>query len=121
MYQNNQLELLINAYEGSIPHDITLIIAKIQSIYKSYNADYSRYTQNYISTRYEAEIQQVIDTDDYNTFLRYYDNKGIFTMFLPQLKLENKIPYREAVFAYLIEHKNVLAELREEYFPCITV
>ena len=49
MYQNNQLELLINAYEGSIPHDITLIIAKIQSIYKSYNADYSRYTQNYIS------------------------------------------------------------------------
>lgn len=49
MYQNNQLELLINAYEGSIPHDITLIIAKIQSIYKVYNADYSRYTQNYIS------------------------------------------------------------------------
>ena len=45
MYQNNQLELLINAYEGSIPHDITLIIAKIQSIYKVYNADYSRYTQ----------------------------------------------------------------------------
>ena len=51
-----------------------------------------------LRTRYEAEIQQVIDTDDYNTFLRYYDNKGIFTMFLPQLKLENKIPYREAVF-----------------------
>ena len=74
-----------------------------------------------LRTRYEAEIQQVIDTDDYNTFLRYYDNKGIFTMFLPQLKLENKIPYREAVFAYLNEHKNVLAELREKYFPCITV
>ncbi len=74
-----------------------------------------------LHTRYEAEIQQVIDTDDYNTFLRYYDNKGIFTMFLPQLKLENKIPYREAVFAYLNEHKNVLAELREKYFPCITV
>lgn len=42
---------------------------------------------------YEAEIQQVIDADDYNTLLRYYDNKGIFTMFLPQLKLENKMPY----------------------------
>ena len=46
---------------------------------------------------YEAEIQQVIDADDYNTLLRYYDNKGIFTMFLPQLKLENKMPYKEAV------------------------
>lgn len=50
---------------------------------------------------YEAEIQQVIDADDYNTLLRYYDNKGIFTMFLPQLKLENKMPYKEAVFTYL--------------------
>ena len=46
---------------------------------------------------YEAEIQQVIDADDYNTLLRYYDNKGIFTMFLPQLKLENKMPYKEGL------------------------
>lgn len=57
---------------------------------------------------YEAEIQRVIDADDYNTLLRYYDNKGIFTMFLPQLKLENKMPYKEAVFTYLSEHKDVL-------------
>lgn len=68
---------------------------------------------------YEAEIQRVIDADDYNTFLRYYDNKGIFTMFLPQLKLENKMPYKEAVFTYLSEHKDVLTRLRNKYFPGI--
>ena len=70
---------------------------------------------------YEAEIQQVIDADDYNTLLRYYDNKGIFTMFLPQLKLENKMPYKEAVFTYLSEHKDVLTGLRSKYFPGIIV
>ena len=42
-----------------------------------------------LQTSYETEIQQVIDADDYNTYLRYYDNKGIFTAFLPQLKLED--------------------------------
>lgn len=70
---------------------------------------------------YEAEIQQVIDADDYNTLLRYYDNKGVFTMFLPQLKLENKMPYKEAVFTYLSEHKDVLTGLRSKYFPGIIV
>lgn len=70
---------------------------------------------------YEAEIQQVIDADDYNTLLRYYDNKGIFTMFLPQLKLENEMPYKEAVFTYLSEHKDVLTGLRSKYFPGIIV
>lgn len=70
---------------------------------------------------YEAEIQQVIDADDYNTLLRYYDNKGIFTMFLPQLKLEKKMPYKEAVFTYLSEHKDVLTGLRSKYFPGIIV
>lgn len=70
---------------------------------------------------YEAEIQRVIDADDYNTLLRYYDNKGIFTIFLPQLKLENKMPYKEAVFTYLSEHKDVLTGLRSKYFPGIIV
>lgn len=70
---------------------------------------------------YEAEVQRVIDADDYNTLLRYYDNKGIFTMFLPQLKLENKMPYKEAVFTYLSEHKDVLTGLRSKYFPGIIV
>ena len=70
---------------------------------------------------YEAEIQRVIDADDYNTLLRYYDNKGIFTMFLPQLKLENKMPYKEAVFTYLSVHKDVLTGLRSKYFPGIIV
>lgn len=70
---------------------------------------------------YEAEIQRVIDADDYNTLLRYYDNKGIFTMFLPQLKLENKMPYKDAVFTYLSEHKDVLTGLRSKYFPGIIV
>ena len=70
---------------------------------------------------YEAEIQRVIDADDYNTLLRYYDNKGIFTMFLLQLKLENKMPYKEAVFTYLSEHKDVLTGLRSKYFPGIIV
>lgn len=70
---------------------------------------------------YEAEIQRVIDADDHNTLLRYYDNKGIFTMFLPQLKLENKMPYKEAVFTYLSEHKDVLTGLRSKYFPGIIV
>ena len=49
MYQNNQLDLLINAYEGSIPPNVAQVIATIQAIYKAYNDDYSRYTENYIS------------------------------------------------------------------------
>lgn len=47
MYQNNQLDLLINAYEGSIPPNVAQVIATIQAIYKAYNDDYSRYTENY--------------------------------------------------------------------------
>lgn len=42
-------------------------------------------------------------------------------MFLPQLKLENKMPYKEAVFTYLSEHKDVLTGLRSKYFPGIIV
>lgn len=72
-------------------------------------------------TSYEAEIQQVIDADDYNTYLRYYDNKGILTLFLPQLKLKNKMTYKEAVFTYLKTHKDLLEKLRNKYFPDITV
>ena len=49
MYQNNQLDLLIKAYEGSIPPNVAQVIATIQAIYKAYNDDYSRYTENYIS------------------------------------------------------------------------
>ena len=49
MYQNNQLDFLINAYEGSIPPNVAQVIATIQAIYKAYNDDYSRYTENYIS------------------------------------------------------------------------
>lgn len=36
MYQNNQLDLLINAYEGSIPPNVAQVIATIQAIYKAY-------------------------------------------------------------------------------------
>lgn len=39
MYQNNQLDLLINAYEGSIPPNVAQVIATIQAIYKAYNDD----------------------------------------------------------------------------------
>ena len=48
MYQNNQLDLLINAYEGSIPPNVAQVIATIQAIYKAYNDDYSRYTEKII-------------------------------------------------------------------------
>jgi len=49
MYKNDQLELLISAYEGNLPQDIAAIISEVQSIYKAYNDDYERYTENYIS------------------------------------------------------------------------
>lgn len=68
-----------------------------------------------LHTKYEEEIQKVIDTDDYNTYLRYYDNKGIFGQFSSILKLEKEMKYGEAVFAYLKEHKEVLVKLRRKY------
>ena len=70
---------------------------------------------------FETEIQQAIDADNYNTYLRYYDNKGMLITFAKQLALESKMPYKEAVFAFLNNHKEVLAELRAKYFPDITV
>lgn len=74
---------------------------------------------NVLYTKYEEEIQKVIDKDDYNTLLKYYDNKGIFNKFLPQLKLKGEMQYREAVFSYLMNNKNVLSELRKRYLPDI--
>ena len=88
---------------------------------KSY-ADYTRSIDlDDLYSSFETEIQQAIDTDNYNTYLRYYDNKGMFATFAKQLALENKMPYKEAVFAFLNDHKEVLAELRAKYFPGITV
>lgn len=105
----------------------TFFTGKIKKLkdFPELKAEYTSFSSSVdldaLHASYEAEIQRVIDTDDYNTFLRYYDNKGIFTMFLPQLKLENKMPYKEAVFAYLSEHKDVLTVLRNKYFPGIIV
>ena len=92
--------------------------SELQAEYKTFSSSIDLGT---LYTGYDAEIQQIIDTDDYNTFLRYYDNKGIFTVFLPQLKLENKMTYKEAVFAYLSDHKDLLRGLRKKYFPGINV
>lgn len=92
--------------------------SELQAEYKTFSSSIDLGT---LYTGYDAEIQQIIDTDDYNTFLRYYDNKGIFTVFLPQLKLKNKMTYKEAVFAYLSAHKDLLRGLRKKYFPGINV
>lgn len=70
---------------------------------------------------FKTEIEKVIDTDNYNTYLRYYDNKGMFTDFAKQLVLENNMRYKEAVLSFLNDHKEVLVELRAKYFPDITV
>lgn len=61
MYQNKQLELLISAYGESITQELTKIICEIQSIYKTYNNGYSRYTNNYISMMESAFNQLKID------------------------------------------------------------
>ncbi len=61
MYQNKQLELLISAYGESITQELTKIIDEIQSIYKTYNDGYSRYTTNYISMMESAFNQLKID------------------------------------------------------------
>ena len=105
----------------------TFFTGKIKKLtdFTELKKSYTDYTRSIdlddLYSSFETEIQQAIDTDNYNTYLRYYDNKGMFTTFAKQLALENKMPYKEAVFAFLNDHKEVLAELRAKYFPGITV
>lgn len=108
-------------FERNILHGKIMRLKDFPELKVEYTSFSSSVDLDALHASYEAEVQRVIDADDYNTLLRYYDNKGIFTMFLPQLKLENKMPYKEAVFTYLSEHKDVLTGLRSKYFPGIIV
>lgn len=69
--------------------------------------------------KYLNEIDNIIQKDDYNTFLRYYDNKGILLEFEHVLHLKGKVHYSEIIFEYLKENPEVLEVVRTKYFPDI--
>ncbi len=87
------------------------------------NNEYSAFLQSIdlgqLYAIYSSEIEEAIAAGNYNTFLRYYDNKGLFTKFQPILRLKNKIPYSEVVFECLKDHKETLIHLRNSYFSNI--
>lgn len=93
-------------------------ICELKSMYQEYNESINI---DELYSIFEQEIQNVIDTGDYDKILRYYDNKGMFTEFLPILKLNGKIRYEEAVFMYLRKNKAIVNELRSNYFPKIVL
>lgn len=70
-------------------------------------------------SQYMEEIKQVIAADDYDTYLKYYDNKGILSDFAAQLRLRDKRPYEEVVFEYLKGNKAILDRMRKKYFAPI--
>ena len=67
----------------------------------------------------EKIIDSAINSNDYNKFLRYYDNKNMFSQYKKEMKLKNNLKYEEVVFEYLNNHKEKLQELRDKYFPSI--
>ena len=97
-------------------------IKKLKSFDELKN-EYEKFQENidldFLYQKYMEQIEAVINEDSYNIFLRYYDNKGIFTKFLPQLRLKGEVPYKNVVFEYLKEHSEVLEILRNRYFSKI--
>ncbi len=66
--------------------------------------------------KYLKLYNDILTKDDYNTYLRYYDNKGLYNTFKNILKLKNKENYFNIVFVYLKNHQEVLDKIRNTYF-----
>ena len=67
----------------------------------------------------EKIINNAINSNNYNEYLRYYDNKGMFSKFKNVMELDGNLNYEEIVFEYLKNHTEKLVELRKKFFPNI--
>ena len=74
---------------------------------------YEMYSEN------EKIIDDAINSNDYNKYLRYFDNKGMFSKFQKIMELRDNLNYEEVVFEYLKTHKEKIEDLRKKYFPNI--
>lgn len=75
-----------------------------------------------IRERYEIKYKEILDSDDFNTILKYLDYKGLLEQFNHILKFPNGIEYKNEVFSFLNSEdgEKKLQELRIECFPQIS-
>lgn len=76
---------------------------------------------NNLFAEYDALYADILDKNDFNTILRYYDNKNILTSFEKELDFIQGINYEECVLPFLKTNDALLLTLREKYFKNIPI
>lgn len=94
-------------------------LTAFEDLKKEYNDFLSQVDLDAMRVEYEKRYDEIINSDDYDTYLRYYDNKAILKNFVHFLKLKNNIQYEDVVFAYLENNQRILADIRKKYLPVI--
>lgn len=97
-------------------------VASLQS-YDELVAEYEAYKERVnleiLKKQFENEIDNAISSGDYDTYLKYYDNKGILNKYSAKLLLKDNNRYEEVVFDVLKNHPCLVSALRKMYFPLI--
>ena len=91
-------------------------IISIEELKKEYESFCANVNIDNLFKECLKEIDTAIESDNYDTLLRYYDNKGIMTKFAPLLHLRDKKPYPEALIECLSNNDSLIQDVREKYF-----
>lgn len=86
-----------------------------QELKDNYNKFVTSVNLDNIFEEYENLYNDIIEKNDLNTILRYYDNKNILTDFDKVLDFRDGFHYEESVLTFLKENDTLLLLLREKY------
>lgn len=86
-----------------------------QELKDNYNKFVTSVNLDNIFEEYENLYNDIIEKNDLNTILRYYDNKNILTDFDKILDFRDGFHYEESVLTFLKENDTLLLLLREKY------
>lgn len=88
---------------------------------EDYNKHLASINLDDIFNEYDNLYAEILNKNEFNTILRYYDNKNILTDFEKELDFVDNISYEEQVLPFLKENISLLFRLKEKYLKNIEV
>lgn len=67
--------------------------------------------------KYKERAEEIIEKDDYDTFLRYLDQKNIINVLIPCMCLKEGVIFEEDILDFLSKNDELLSDIRNCYFP----
>lgn len=90
-----------------------------EELKKNYEEFSNSVNLNEMLNEYDKKFDEIVEKDDFNTFLRFYDNKNILNDYNDEIKLGNGVKYEDEVLLFLHKNRNILSELRKKYLSSI--